>query len=148
MGTVRSILAGKAIDQILTTAREVVVFDAIGVMSQHAIGSLIVVEEGEIVGILTERDYLRKVALQGRSSRQTPVEDIMASPVVTVTLTASIEQCMALMTEHRCRHLPVLGDDGGLMGVVSIGDCVKQLVREQKDEIDFLNQYIAGPRTM
>lgn len=145
MGTVRSILAAKAIDRTLTASRSTIVFDAIGVMSEHSVGSLVVVEGDDIVGILTERDYLRKVALHGRSSRQITVDAIMSSPVVTVTLGASIEHCMALMTHNRCRHLPVVGDDGGLTGVVSIGDCVKALVRDQKSEIDFLNEYIAGP---
>ncbi len=148
MGTVRSILATKAIDQLLTTTRTEMVFDAIGVMAEAGCGSLVVVEGDEVVGIVTERDYLRKVALKGRSSRETPVQDIMSSPVITVVVSTSADRCMTLMTANRCRHLPVLGDDGGLIGVVSIGDCVKQMVREQKDEIDFLNEYIAGPARM
>jgi CBS domain-containing protein len=145
MGTVRSILASKTIDQLLTTTREELVFDAISVMAENSIGSLVVVDGDEVVGIVTERDYLRKVAVQGRSSRETPVSTIMSSPVITVLMSATIERCMTLMTANRCRHLPVLGDDGGLIGVVSIGDCVKRMVQEQKDEINFLNEYIAGP---
>ncbi len=142
MGTVRSILAGKA-DLALATSKETMVFDAIGVMASHAVGALVVTQDDLVVGIVTERDYLRKVALKGLSSKDTPVATIMSSPVVTVERTDSIDRCMALMTTHRCRHLPVVQDDK-LVGVISIGDCVKQMVKEQKQEISFLSDYIGG----
>ncbi len=142
MGTVRSILAGKA-DAVLTTSKETMVFDAIGVMAENGVGALVVVEGDAVVGIVTERDYLRKVALEGRSSKETTVASIMSSPVVVVSKTLRIEQCMGLMTGHRCRHLPVV-EDGELVGIISIGDCVKQLVKEQKDEIHYLSEYIGG----
>ncbi len=144
MGNVRNILGGKTTTRALTTTKQTMVFDAIGVMAEHGVGALVVTEGDSVVGIVTERDYLRKVALQGRSSKETPVEDIMSSPVIVVDRQASIEHCMQLMTTHRCRHLPVV-DGGALVGVISIGDCVKRLVREQKDEIGFLNEYISGP---
>jgi CBS domain-containing protein len=142
MGTVRSILAGKA-DTVLTTSKEAMVFDAIGVMAENGVGALVVTEGDAVVGIVTERDYLRKVALEGRSSRETPVQAIMSSPVVVVSRALTIEQCMGLMTEHRCRHLPVV-QDGELVGIISIGDCVKQIAKEQKDEIAHLTEYIGG----
>lgn len=144
MGDVRRILLGKPSKETLTTGPTTTVFEAIGVMAEHGVGALVVTREAAIVGIVTERDYLRKVALQGRSSRETPVSEIMSSPVHTVGQRTTIEQCLALMTAKRCRHLPVVDERGHLVGVVSIGDCVKQLVREQKDEIEFLNQYIGG----
>lgn len=142
MGAVRSILAGKA-DVVLTTSREAMVFDAIGVMAEHGVGALVVTDGTAVVGIVTERDYLRKIALEGLSSRDTPVASIMSSPVVVVEKTHSIEQCMALMTEHRCRHLPVV-QESRLVGVISIGDCVKQLLKEHKAEIHYLTEYIGG----
>ncbi len=144
MGTVQRILVHKKHAIPLTTHAEELVFDAIGRMSNHGIGSLVVLEGTTVVGISAERDYLRKVALMGRSSRTTTVGEVMSSPVLTVKATDTIERCMTIMTEHRCRHLPVLGMQGALVGLVSIGDCVKTLVREQADEIGHLNDYIAG----
>jgi len=146
MGTVRNILAAKAPGSVQTTQRATTVFEAIGKMTAHGIGSLIVMEGAAVVGIVTERDYMRKIALEGRSSRQTTVAAIMSYPVITVAPTDTIGHCMALMTEARCRHLPVV-EQGVLVGAISIGDCVKRLVREQEDEIRHLNDYIAaGPR--
>lgn len=144
MGTVQRILSHKKNATPLTTHREELVFDAIGRMAKHGIGALVVVDGATVVGIVAERDYLRKVALMGRSSKSTRVEEIMSSPVITVTAADTIDHCMSLMTEHRCRHLPVLGLSGGLTGIVSIGDCVRTMVREQAQEIEYLNEYIAG----
>ncbi len=144
MGTVQRILAHKKNAIPLTTHAEELVFDAIGRMSTHGIGSLVVVEGTTVIGIIAERDYLRKVALMGRSSRTTTVAEVMSAPVLTVTPNDTIDHCMSVMTENRCRHLPVLGTQGTLVGLVSIGDCVKTLVREQADEIGHLNDYITG----
>ncbi|MCO4773275.1 MAG: CBS domain-containing protein [Deltaproteobacteria bacterium] len=143
MGTVRNILAGKDKDSILTTTEERTVYEAIAFMAENRVGALVVVQAAAVVGMITERDYLRKVALQGRSSKETPVSAIMSSPVVTVSSTDTVDHCMALMTENRCRHLPVV-TAGRLVGLISIGDCVKQVVREQKEEIGFLEDYIGG----
>ncbi len=142
MGTVKRILARKA-DVALTTTEGAMVFDAIRVMAERGVGALVVTEGDLVVGIITERDYLRKVALEGRSSKETAVGAIMSSPVVTVGQGDTIDHCMELMTRHRFRHLPVVEDDQ-LVGVISIGDCVKQLLKEHKDEISHLAEYIGG----
>ena len=119
------------------------VFDAIGTMVEKNAGSLLVMQGNEILGILTERDYLRRVALEGRSSRSTPVRDIMTTNLVVVSPGCDLEQAMAIMTEKRIRHLPVMGDSG-LDGVISIGDIVKHLSAEREAEIAYLNEYISG----
>jgi CBS domain-containing protein len=100
-----------------------------------------VTEAGEITGIVTERDYLRRVTLEGREERETPVREIMSSPLIVVTPDTTIDECMALMTDRRIRHLPVV-DDGSVVGVVSIGDLVKFQSRQQTFEIQYLTQYI------
>ncbi len=143
MGSVERILARKDADNVLTTTKSTTVRDAIATIADNGVGALVVTESGAVVGIVSERDYLREVALMDRSSRSTPVEMIMSSPVVTVGLTDSVEHCMELMTSHRFRHLPVV-EDGVLVGVISIGDCVRQMVWEQSQEIHFLIDYIGG----
>ncbi len=143
MGSVRSVLGGKTAVTVLTTPPETMVFDAIALMATHSIGALVVTDNDAVVGMITERDYLRKIALQGRSSRDTPVRAIMSAPVITVSHSDTIDRCMELMTEHRIRHLPVV-EGGVLVGIVSIGDCVKQKVKEQGAEIEHLQDYISG----
>jgi CBS domain-containing protein len=108
------------------------------------VGSLLVTDGGRLVGIVTERDYLRRVTLEGRDERTTPVREIMSSPIVYTTPESSIEECMAVMTERRIRHLPVLDEQQAVLGVVSIGDVVKFQSKEQSVQIKFLTEYISG----
>ena len=121
------------------------VFEAITKMVDANVGSLLVTEEGEIAGIMTERDYLRRVTLQGRTDKETAVREIMSSPLVVATPETSIDECMAMMTDRRIRHLPVVAD-GAVVGVVSIGDLVKFRAKEQAFEIKYLTDYITGGR--
>jgi CBS domain-containing protein len=121
------------------------VYDAVRKMAEQNIGALLVMEGDEIVGIVTERDYARKVVLAGRSSRETPVSVIMTTQVLCVGPLQTTEECMAIMTENRLRHLPVI-DDGKLIGLVSIGDLVKDIISEQQFTIEQLEQYITGNR--
>jgi CBS domain-containing protein len=119
------------------------VFDAIQMMSERSIGAVLVMEHGELVGIMSERDYTRKVILQGRASRDTRVDEIMTSEVITASVDLTLEQAMRLVSERRIRHLPVTRD-GKLIGVVSIGDMVKTLLSLQKETIEQLQHYIGG----
>ena len=142
MSTVSQILQnkGKKVFQIEGTAT---VFEAIQAMVDANVGALLVTEGGRITGIMTERDYLRRVTLEGRTDKEARVEEIMSSPLIYVTPEASIEECMALMTDRRIRHLPVVeGDD--VVGLVSIGDLVKFQTREQSFRIQYLTEYITG----
>jgi CBS domain-containing protein len=127
--------------EVFSVVPEASVYDAIETMANKSVGALLVLEHGRIVGILSERDYARKVILQGRSSRTTTVGEIMSSPVRTVPSTCSVEEAMAIMTEHRVRHLPVV-DDGWLRGLISVGDLVKAIIDEQRFEIAQLHNYI------
>lgn len=119
------------------------VLDALAVMAEHDIGSVVVQDGDKLVGILTERDYARKVVLAGRSSKDSQIKDIMTTHVICVTPDRSIEECMGLMTDKHCRHLPVL-DHKQLVGVVSIGDLVKAQIAEHEFTIAQLQSYIAG----
>jgi CBS domain-containing protein len=119
------------------------VLAALGVMAEHDIGAVLVLDGDELAGILTERDYARKVVLAGRSSKDSPVRAIMTAEVVCVPPNRSIEDCMALMTERRLRHLPVV-ENGQVIGLVSIGDLVKATIDEQEFTINQLKNYIAG----
>jgi CBS domain-containing protein len=119
------------------------VLDAIRLMAEKRIGALLVMQAGTLAGIVSERDYARKVVLQGRSSRETPVRDIMTAEVVSVRLDDSVERCMGLVTDRRIRHLPVL-ENGHVVGVVSIGDLVKAVIEDQQVELDQLQRYIAS----
>jgi CBS domain-containing protein len=119
------------------------VLDALGVMAEHDIGAVLVLDGEELAGILTERDYARKVVLAGRSSKDSPVRAIMTADVVCVGPDRSVDDCMALMTEQRVRHLPVVAE-GQVVGLVSIGDLVKATIDEQEFTINQLKNYIAG----
>ena len=143
MKTAANVLKSKGHQSVHTITPEASVFDAVQLMADKDIGALLVMDADEIAGIVTERDYARKVVLQGRSSSDTPVHAIMSAPVVCVGPMDSVADCMAIMTERHIRHLPVL-DGGRLAGIVSIGDLVKEVIEEQKQEISYLQQYIAG----
>ncbi len=119
------------------------VFEAVQQMVERNVGSLLVTEKGEITGIVTERDYLRRVTLEGRTDRDTAVREIMSSPLIVVTPETTIDECMALMTDRRVRHLPVV-EGGAVVGVVSIGDVVKFKSRQQTFEIQYLTDYITA----
>jgi CBS domain-containing protein len=140
MKTVKQLLQAKggAIHSVSPDAR---VFDALKLMAEKEIGALVVLEGGALAGIMSERDYARKVILHGKSSHDIPVRDIMTSNVVTVTPSQTVDQCMALMTSKRFRHLPVT-EAGKLVGLVSIGDLVKEVIAEQEQTIRQLESYI------
>ncbi|MBW8310911.1 MAG: CBS domain-containing protein [Rhizobium sp.] len=142
MRNVNQILAGKP-GKLVTVPKEAPVLEVVRLMAEHHIGSVLVMQGAELIGIATERDYARKVILQGRSSADTPVVQIMSSPVVTVTPTDTAQTCMSMMTQRRIRHLPVM-DEGKVVGLVSIGDLVKAVIEDQQHEIAQLQQYIAS----
>ena len=129
--------------EVLKIDADASVLEAVERMVKENVGSLLVTEGDDVAGIITERDYLRRVAVEGRSEQETSVREIMSSPLIVVTPQTSIDECMALMTNKRIRHLPVV-DDGELAGIVSIGDVVKFQSRNQDYEIQFLHDYIAG----
>jgi CBS domain-containing protein len=142
MRTVRQLLDGKP-SGVHTVDTEDPVRTAIQLMADHFVGALPVLSGGRLVGIVSERDYARKVVLLGRNSTETTVATIMSSPVIQVGPQNSVNDCMKLMTDKRIRHLPVV-ENGELIGVISIGDCVKAVIDEQRHEIEDLRRYIAG----
>ncbi len=120
-----------------------VVFDAIKMMADQRVGALLVMEEGQLKGVVSERDYARKVILNGKSSRSTHVGEIMTSEVITVSPHQSVDDCLKIMTGYKIRHLPVV-EDNDVVGVLSIGDLVKSKLEDQQRQIESLEQYIAG----
>jgi CBS domain-containing protein len=142
MATVRQLLDQKG-RNTWSIRPDATVFDAIAKMAEKDIGSLVVIDGDELVGIVTERDYARNVVLKGKTSPATPVRDIMETQVVIARPEQSVDQCMALMTEKRVRHLPVF-EENKLIGIVSIGDLVKSTIGDQKFLIDQLEHYIRG----
>ena len=142
MRTVRQLLEAKS-PEIIAIGPEAPVIDAIRLMAERGIGALLVMQGTHLAGILSERVYARKVVLQGRSSRDTPVRDIMTAEVVSVAPGDSIDHCMQLVTDRRIRHLPVV-DAGEVVGVLSIGDLVKTVIELQRRDIDQLQRYIAS----
>ncbi|MEQ9609937.1 MAG: CBS domain-containing protein [Kiloniellaceae bacterium] len=142
MTTIQQVLDSKGHD-VLTVQPDDTVFHALELMAGKNVGAVIVMEKGAPIGIFTERDYARNVILKGRSSANTPVRDIMSADVIFVKPSQTVDECMAIMTDKRFRHMPVL-DDGKLAGIVSIGDLVKTIIDQQKFTIEQLQGYIGG----
>ncbi len=142
MKRVRDLLKAKGYD-VYSISPDATVYDALKLMADKEVGALVVIEDAKLVGIISERDYARKVILKGKFSRDTPVRDIMAPEITCVSPSQTVEGCMALMTDKRVRHLPVLEEDR-LIGIISIGDVVKSVISEQKLRIDQLEHYIRG----
>ena len=144
MTAVADILKSKASGAVYSIAPTDSVLDALRLMADKGIGALLVMEGSEIAGIVTERDYARKIALLGRTSGATLVRDVMTRDVLFVGPTQTTQECMAVMTENRLRHLPVVDEGGKLLGLISIGDLVKDILSEQKFIIEQLEHYISG----
>ena len=142
MVTVRHLLENKG-PEVFSISPDASVYTSLMLMAEKRVGALLVIENEELVGVISERDYARKVILKGKASKETSVREIMTSKVYYVGPDQRIEECMALMTEKSIRHLPVL-DDGNLLGIVSIGDIVKAVISEQEFIIDQLEQFIMG----
>jgi CBS domain-containing protein len=140
--TVRLVLKFKG-QNVWHVSPQACVYDAIEMMAEKHVGALLVVEEGKLVGVVSERDYARKVILQGKSSKQTPVSEIMTSPAICVAPEQTVEDSMRIMTDNRIRHLPVV-EDGKILGVLSIGDLVKWMISAQQQTISQLHNYITS----
>ena len=143
MTNVAQVLHDKVHKDIFTISPDATVFEAISLMADKGIGAVVVTHEQQVVGILSERDYMRKVMLMERSSKLTTVKEIMTAKVLTVTTSVTVEECLDLMTDRHLRHLPVV-EEGILIGFISIGDLVKAAMDDQKKLIDQLQQYISG----
>ncbi|HET6654928.1 MAG TPA: CBS domain-containing protein [Gammaproteobacteria bacterium] len=142
MATVKQVLRGKD-SEVFTISSGATVYEALELLADRDVGALPVVDNGQLVGIFSERDYARKVILKGKSSRDTAVDALMTTAVYSVDPDTTVEDCMALMTDRHVRHLPVL-DDRRLVGIVSIGDVVKNIIAEQRGQIRDLRDYVAG----
>ena len=143
MKTLKQLLAGRT-RPLAVVAPGDTVFHALTVMAKHEVGAVLVLDGEQLVGIFSERDYARKSILQGKTSKETQVSEIMSDKVAYVTPNVSLDECMALMTEKHFRHLPVLDDEGSVLGIISIGDLVKETISDQQFLIAQLEHYIAG----
>jgi CBS domain-containing protein len=144
MKTVRQMLQAKGFD-IWAIDPDTSVYDALKFMAEKNVGALLVMREGKLIGIFSERDYARRMILKGKHSKETPVIEVMTENTICVSSDKTVEECMELMTDKRVRHLPVL-DGGRLIGIVSIGDVVKAIITEQQSTITDLENYITGKR--
>jgi len=144
MNTVRQLLKVKG-KQVWTISRESTVLESLELMAEKRIGALVVVEDGQVIGIFTERDYARKVGAERRNPEETRIEEVMTRELITIDLNQTVNECMVLMTDNHIRHLPVM-DDGRLVGIISIGDVVKDTIEELKFHIEQLTSYITGLR--
>jgi CBS domain-containing protein len=142
MAQINELLEGKG-REVIRIASDATVFDAVKLMVDRNVGALLVTDGDEITGIFTERDYLRRIAVEGRTSRETAVREVMSAPVVVITPETSVEESMAMMSERRIRHLPVV-DEGGLVGMISIGDLVRHQSKQQTFQIQYLTDYITA----
>lgn len=140
MRPLKQLLDGKK--PLVSVGPDDTVFMALTLLAQHDIGALVVLDRGKLVGIFSERDYARKIVLKGKTSKDTPVREIMSEKVCCVTLDETVEECMALMTEQRIRHLPIIGAGDRVIGILSIGDLVKETISDQQFTIDQLVTYI------
>lgn len=143
MHTVRQILNNKRIDEIWSISPDATVYEAVQMLADKRVGALLVMEASKLAGIISERDYAREVILKGRSSKETQVKDIMSCNVISVPSTESVQASLAVMTNNRIRHLPVV-DEGDVQGVISMGDLVKDIISDQQSTIEQLENYIRG----
>lgn len=137
------VMGNKPINALYSITQDHTVFEALELMAEKNIGAVLVLENDKLIGIFSERDYARKVILQGRASRDTLIRDVMTSRVITVETDQKIEECMQIMSDKHIRHLPV-NQNGVLVGIISINDIVSAIIREQKDHIQSLESYISG----
>ncbi len=144
MKTLKQLLADKKNRPLAVVAPSDSVFHALSVMADHNVGALLVLDGEQLVGLFSERDYARKIILQGKTSKETLVSEIMSDKVAYVTPSATLDECMALMTEKHFRHLPILNEDNSVAGMISIGDLVKETISSQRFLIAELERYIAG----
>lgn len=144
MNTVQKLLKQKG-EHVWTISKESTVFDALKLMAEKHIGSLVVIEGSQVVGIITERDFSRKVGTEGKNPEQTLVEEVMTKELITIGLNQKVNECMVLMTDNHIRHLPVM-DNGRLVGLISVGDVVKDVIAELEFHVDQLTKYITGLR--
>ncbi|MET7259495.1 CBS domain-containing protein [Dyadobacter fermentans] len=140
---VQHVMGNKPVNAIWSVTQDNTVFEALELMAEKNIGAVLVLEDNELIGIFSERDYARKVILQGRGSRDTLIRDVMTSKVITVETDEKIEECMQIMSDKHIRHLPV-NNDGQLVGIISINDIVSAIIHEQKEHINTLESYISG----